>query len=83
MILATGAKLRMLASDVPSFFLDLEARGDSGDREEGSWDMIGLLSRWHHKKTSGCAPSSMSGRMTVHARVADMSSRSDASHVDL
>jgi hypothetical protein len=46
-IRATGAKLRMLASDVPSLFFVLEARGVLGDDggEEEAWDMIGRLSR--------------------------------------
>jgi hypothetical protein len=43
-IRATGAKLRMLASESPACFLDLEARLDSGGGgEEDSWDMIGRL----------------------------------------
>lgn len=42
MIRATGAKFRMLASEPPSCFLDLEARGVSEEREEAR-DMIGRV----------------------------------------
>jgi len=39
MILATGAKFLMLASEY-SFLPALEARGASGDDDEEAWDMM-------------------------------------------
>lgn len=48
-IRATGAKLRMSASDPPSFLLDLEGRRACSTGEE-SWDIAGNLVAVAHLK---------------------------------
>lgn len=73
MIRATGAKLRMLASDVLSCFLAPDAQGEFWESdEEEARDMIGLLSRWHIQNSSVLGLRLMSGQIAVHARVIDM-----------
>jgi hypothetical protein len=57
-IRATGAKLRMLASDESSYFPGLEVRGGvSGGGDDDAWDMIGrVTSRTTEPVSCVCAP---------------------------
>jgi hypothetical protein len=64
----------MLASEVPSCFPALEARGVSGDGDEEAWDMIGYVTAVAQQRSSVCAPSSMAGQTGKHVRVIDMTS---------
>lgn len=69
MIRATGAKLRILASEWPrSYFSPLEAPRVSGDWEE-VWDMIGCMTTVAPLDWSVCAPSSWLVQWRGHARV--------------
>ena len=68
-IRATGAKFLMLASeDEVSCFPDLE-RGASGDGDEESWDMIGLVTAVTPLKVKRLHKSSMTGQSVGHVRV--------------
>lgn len=82
MMRATGAKLRMLASESTSFsFLFSEARvAVFGDGDDEDWDMIGHMAAVAQPKVKRLRSELNDWPVVVHARVIDANRRSDTSH---